>query len=109
MNKVDRVIKEQNQKNFFTFFVLTIVSLIVAIFQVIAISFLKYNISKNVFIGILIIVVLSNILILFTAFSFFPIFKERNNLSHQKLLKIDFGLIILLMVLAVIFIILIFF
>ncbi|CRH48396.1 hypothetical protein V2E25_00330 [Mycoplasmopsis arginini] len=108
MNKVDRVLKEQNQKNFFTFFVLTIVSLIVAIFQVIAISFLKYNISKNVFIGILIIVVLSNILILFTAFSFFPIFKERNNLSHQKLLKVDFGLIILLMVLAVIFIILIF-
>ncbi|WP_427867260.1 hypothetical protein [Mycoplasmopsis arginini] len=108
MNKVDRIIKEQKHKNFFTFFILTIISLVVAIFQVIAISFLKHNMGKSVFIGILVIVVLSNILILFTAFSYFPIFKERSNLSHQKLLKVNFGLIISLMVFAVIFVILIF-
>ncbi|SYV90292.1 Uncharacterised protein, partial [Metamycoplasma alkalescens] len=90
MNKVDKIISNIHQRNFLTFFILTIISLFVAIFSIIGISFLNPKINRNIFIGIIILIVLTIIIVFFSIFSFFAIYKERNSLQHQKLLKIIF-------------------
>ncbi|WP_330463157.1 hypothetical protein [Metamycoplasma gateae] len=108
MNKVDKTIKNINNKNFLSFFILTIVALCISIFQIIAISIFKIKISRSIFISILIMIVLTISIILFKTFSFALIYKERNNLNHKKLLRILFGLVITSLVFALFFIIIIF-
>ncbi|MGX9340196.1 MULTISPECIES: hypothetical protein [unclassified Mycoplasma] len=108
MNKIDNLIKSQIKRNFYTFFVLVIVALLASVIQIIASALLKKDINKNLLIGILAIITLTNIIMLLTSLSYMPIFKERKNLNHNKLLKTVFGLVIALIAFILIFFLLIF-
>ncbi|ENY68603.1 Hypothetical protein, predicted transmembrane protein [Metamycoplasma auris 15026] len=110
MNKVNKVIDEINKRNFFTFFLLAIISLFVVVSFFIASSLLFFNknnsfISKGSFIGIISLSILSLIIILLVFVSFFPLYKERYSLDHLKLLKTLFYLVIILIILGAVLII----
>ncbi|AZZ65422.1 hypothetical protein DMC14_001285 [Metamycoplasma phocicerebrale] len=104
MNKLNLTLNEIKNKNFYTHFILTIVSLVVIIFQFIAIFFIAPTQKPIVFYSILTIIILSSIILVLLAFSFFSIYRDRADYKNKKLLKVNFGFIISIIVLAIIFI-----
>ncbi|MCV3733566.1 hypothetical protein OF363_00755 [Mycoplasma enhydrae] len=104
MNKIDKVFSKEQRRNFYNHFTFSIIAFIISVFLVIAIYFMKIDLTNSVFFGIVTVLVLTCIIFAFDIYSFFSVFKDRQHYQKAKLFRINFALIIVILVCIITFI-----